>query len=162
MERFGMELALELGDAGIPMMLYPMPILGATSRSPAGTAVVERPRSSLAVTAIQLSPRRADWCTPAAHCPSCARLVLRQRPEACCCALQGRWRVSGLPAGLGWGGTRPQPGAQYAENTLGLVLELMAARTFFGAGLLDSVRRCRSRLVIADRVPAWSRACCAA
>ena len=56
MERFGMELALELGDAGIPMMLYPMPILGATSPvTPAGTAVVGAAEILAAVTAIQLS-----------------------------------------------------------------------------------------------------------
>ena len=40
-ERFGMDLAFALADAGIPIFLYPMPILGATAPvTPAGTAVV--------------------------------------------------------------------------------------------------------------------------
>jgi trimethylamine--corrinoid protein Co-methyltransferase len=62
----------------------------------------------------------------------------------------------GLPAGLGWGGTKAkQPEAQAAyENTLGLVLEMMAGADFcFGAGLLDSVSQMSlEELVIADEV----------
>jgi trimethylamine--corrinoid protein Co-methyltransferase len=62
----------------------------------------------------------------------------------------------GLPAGLGWGGTKAkQPEAQSAyENTLGLVLEMMAgADVLFGAGLLDSVQQMSlEELVIADEV----------
>src|SRR5450759_5303125 len=62
----------------------------------------------------------------------------------------------GLPAGLGWGGTKAkQPEAQSAyENTLGMVLELSAGADFlFGAGLLDSVQQLSlEELVIADEV----------
>ena len=70
-------------------------------------------------------------------------------------ALQGQMaRYWGMPAGLGWGGTKAkQPEAQSAyENTLGLVLELMAgADVIFGAGLLDSVQQMSlEELVIAD------------
>jgi trimethylamine--corrinoid protein Co-methyltransferase len=63
-------------------------------------------------------------------------------------------RYWGMPAGLGWGGTKAkQPEAQSAyENTLGLALELMAgADVVFGAGLLDSVQQMSlEELVIAD------------
>jgi trimethylamine--corrinoid protein Co-methyltransferase len=65
-------------------------------------------------------------------------------------------RFYGMPAGLGWGGTKAkQPEAQAAyENTLGLVLELAAGADFlFGAGLLDSVQQMSlEELVIADEV----------
>ena len=64
-----------------------------------------------------------------------------------------RW---GLPAGLGWGGTKAKrPDAQAAyENTLGLMLEMVAGADFcFGAGLLDSVSQMSlEELVIADEV----------
>jgi trimethylamine--corrinoid protein Co-methyltransferase len=72
-------------------------------------------------------------------------------------AVQGQMaHYWGLPAGLGWGGTKAkQPEVQSAyENTLGLVLELMAgADLLFGAGLLDSVQiMSLEELVIADEV----------
>ena len=55
-ERFGMDLAFTLAPAGIPMMLYPMPILGATAPvTPAGTAVVNNAEILGAITAIQLA-----------------------------------------------------------------------------------------------------------
>jgi trimethylamine--corrinoid protein Co-methyltransferase len=64
-----------------------------------------------------------------------------------------RW---GLPAGLGWGGTKAkQPEAQSAyDNALGLVLEMAAGADFcFGAGLLDSTQYLSlEELVIADEV----------
>jgi trimethylamine--corrinoid protein Co-methyltransferase len=65
-------------------------------------------------------------------------------------------RFYGLPAGLGWGGTKgKEPGAQSAyENTLGMMLELFAGADFlFGAGLLDSVTQMSlEELVVADEV----------
>jgi trimethylamine--corrinoid protein Co-methyltransferase len=159
MERFGMELAFELGEAGIPMMLYPMPILGATSPvTPAGTAVVGAAEILAAVTAIQLARPGARLV----HAGGPTALFMRTGsyfanvPEALVLrALQGQLaRFWGLPAGLGWGGTKAkQPEAQAAyENTLGLVLELMAGADFcFGAGLLDSVQQMSlEELVIAD------------
>ncbi len=161
MERFGMELALALGEAGIPMMLYPMPILGATSPvTPAGTAVVGAAEILAAVTAIQLSSPGARLV----HAGGPTALFMRTGsyfanvPEALLLrAVQGQMaRFWGLPAGLGWGGTKAkQPEAQSAyENTLGLVLEMMAGADFvFGAGLLDSVQQMSlEELVIADEV----------
>jgi trimethylamine--corrinoid protein Co-methyltransferase len=159
MERFGMELAFELGAAGIPMMLYPMPILGATSPvTPAGTAVVGAAEILAAVTAIQLGCPGAR----VVHAGGPTALFMRTGsyfanvPEALLLrALQGQMaRYWGMPAGLGWGGTKAkQPEAQSAyENTLGLALELMAGADFvFGAGLLDSVQQMSlEELVIAD------------
>lgn len=161
MERFGMELAFELGEAGIPMLLYPMPILGATSPvTPAGTAVVGAAEILAAVTAIQLACPGARLV----HAGGPTALFMRTGayfanvPEALLLrALQGQLaRFWGLPAGLGWGGTKAKrPDAQSAyENTLGLVLELLAgADLVFGAGLLDSVQQMSlEELVIADEV----------
>ena len=161
MERFGMELALALGDAGIPMMLYPMPILGATSPvTPAGTAVVGAAEILAAVTAIQLSSPGARLV----HAGGPTALFMRTGsyfanvPEALLLrAVQGQMaRRWGLPAGLGWGGTKAKrPDAQAAyENTLGLMLEMAAGADFcFGAGLLDSVSQMSlEELVIADEV----------
>ena len=55
-ERFGMDLAFELAAAGIPIFLYPMPILGATAPvTPAGAAVVGNAELLAAITAIQLA-----------------------------------------------------------------------------------------------------------
>ena len=162
MERFGMELAFELGEAGIPMMLYPMPILGATSPvTPAGHGGRRRGGD----------PRRRDGhpalAAPAralVHAGGPTALFMRTGsyfanvPEALLLrALQGQMaRYWGLPAGLGWGGTKAKrPDAQAAyENTLGLVLEMMAGADFcFGAGLLDSVSQMSlEELVIADEV----------
>ncbi len=72
-------------------------------------------------------------------------------------AVQGQMaRFYGLPAGLGWGGTKgKEPGVQAAyENTLGMMLELFAGADFlFGAGLLDSVTQMSlEELVVADEV----------
>jgi trimethylamine--corrinoid protein Co-methyltransferase len=161
MERFGMELAFELAAAGIPMMLYPMPILGATAPvTPAGTAVVGAAEILGAVTAIQLACPGAKLI----HAGGPTALYMRTGayfanvPEALLLrAAQAQMaRYWGLPAGIGWGGTKAkQPEAQSAyENTLGLVLEMAAgADVLFGAGLLDSVQQMSlEELVIADEV----------
>jgi trimethylamine--corrinoid protein Co-methyltransferase len=160
-ERFGMDLAFTLAEAGIPMMLYPMPILGATAPvTPAGTAVVNNAEILGAVTAIQLAHPGAKLI----HAGGPTALYMRTGayfanvPEALLLrALQGQMaRFYGLPAGLGWGGTKDkQPGAQSAyENTLGMTLELFAGADFlFGAGLLDSVTQMSlEELVVADEV----------
>ena len=161
MERFGMELAFALGEAGIPMMLYPMPILGATAPvTPAGTAVVGAAEILGAVTAIQLACPGARLV----HAGGPTALYMRTGayfanvPEALLLrAAQAQMaRYWGLPAGIGWGGTKAKkPDAQSAyENTLGLVLEMAAGADFlFGAGLLDSVQQMSlEELVIADEV----------
>jgi len=158
-ERFGMDLAFELAAAGIPIFLYPMPILGATAPvTPAGAAVVGNAELLAAVTAVQLAVPGA----PLIHAGGPAALDMRSGgyaanvPEALLLrAGQAQMaRFYGLPAGLGWGGTKAmQPGAQAAyENALGLLLEFLAgADLLFGAGLLDSVQQLSlEELVIAD------------
>jgi trimethylamine--corrinoid protein Co-methyltransferase len=143
------------------MMLYPMPILGATAPvTPAGAAVVNNAEILGAVTAIQLAHPGARLI----HAGGPTALYMRTGayfanvPEALLLrALQGQMaRFYGLPAGLGWGGTKDkEPGAQSAyENTLGMMLELFAGADFlFGAGLLDSVTQMSlEELVVADEV----------
>jgi trimethylamine--corrinoid protein Co-methyltransferase len=160
-ERFGMELAFALAAAGIPLMLYPMPILGATAPvTPAGTAVVNNTEILAAITAVQLACPGAKIV----HAGGPTALFMRTGayfanvPEALMLrAAQAQMAgFYGLPAGLGWGGTKAkQPEAQAAyENTLGLLLEMAAGADFlFGAGLLDSVQQMSlEELVIADEV----------
>jgi trimethylamine--corrinoid protein Co-methyltransferase len=160
-ERFGMDLAFTLAAAGIPMMLYPMPILGATAPvTPAGTAVVNNAEILGAITAIQLAWPGAKLI----HAGGPTALFMRTGayfanvPEALLLrAVQGQMAAFyGMPAGLGWGGTKgKEPGVQAAyENTLGLMLELFAGADFlFGAGLLDSVTQMSlEELVVADEV----------
>jgi trimethylamine---corrinoid protein Co-methyltransferase len=160
-ERFGMELAFELAEAGIPLMLYPMPILGATAPvTPAGAAVVNATEILAAITAVQLACPGAKIV----HAGGPTALFMRTGayfasvPEALLLrAAQAQMaRFYGMPAGLGWGGTKAkQPEAQSAyENTLGMVLEMAAGADFlFGAGLLDSVQQMSlEELVIADEV----------
>ena len=158
-ERFGMELAFELAEAGIPMMLYPMPILGATAPvTPAGTAVVNNTEILAAITAVQLAHPGAKIV----HAGGPTALFMRTGayfanvPEALLLrGVQAQMAAFyGMPAGLGWGGTKAKrPDAQSAyENTLGLLLEFAAGADFlFGAGLLDSVSQMSlEELVIAD------------
>ena len=160
-ERFGMELAFELAEAGIPLMLYPLPILGATAPvTPAGAAVVNNTEILAAVTAVQLACPGAKivhaggptalYMRTGAYFANVPEALLLRAAQAQMAAFYG------MPAGLGWGGTKAkQPEAQAAyENTLGMVLELSAGADFlFGAGLLDSVQQLSlEELVIADEV----------
>ena len=160
-ERFGMELAFALAEAGIPMMLYPMPILGATAPvTPAGTAVVNNTEILAAITVVQLAYPGARIV----HAGGPTALFMRTGayfanvPEALMLrAVQAQMAARyGMPAGLGWGGTKAkQPEAQSAyENTTGMLLEYLAGADFlFGAGLLDSVQQMSlEELVIADEV----------
>ena len=160
-ERFGMDLAFALAAAGIPIFLYPMPILGATApATPAGAAVVNNTELLAALTAIQLACPGA----PLVHAGGPAALDMRTGgyfanvPEALLLrAAQAQMAdFYGMPAGLGWGGTKAmKPDAQAAyENTSGMLLEMLAgADLLFGAGLLDSVQQlCLEELVIADEV----------
>ncbi len=160
-ERFGMELAFTLADAGIPSMLYPMPIMGATApATPAGMAVVNNAEIVAAVTAIELyrpgarvihagGPTALDMRTGSYFAAVPESLLLR--------AVQGQMaRFYGLPAGLGYGGTKAKaPDAQAAwENTLTMLLEFFAgADAIFGSGLLDSSQiMALEQLVIDDEV----------
>ncbi len=161
MERFGMDLAFMLANAGIPLFLYPMPILGATAPvTPAGAAVVNTAELLAALTTIQLAVPGA----PLVHAGGPAALDMRTGsyggtvPEILLLrAAQAQMaRFYGLPAGLGFGGTKAmEPGVQAAcETSSGMLLEMLAgADLLFGAGLLDSVQQLSlEELVIADEM----------
>jgi len=160
-ERFGMELAFTLAEAGIPFMIYPMPILGATAPvTPAGTAVVGAAEILAAITAVQLAfpgakiihaggPTALDMRT-GSYFASVPESILLRAVQA---QMADLW---GLPAGLGYGGTlakEPEPQSAW-ENTLTMTLEFLAGADFvFGSGLLDGSQiHALEQLVIDDEV----------
>jgi trimethylamine:corrinoid methyltransferase-like protein len=160
-EHGGMDLAFAFAEAGIPVMLYPMPILGATAPvTMAGTALVTNAEVVAAVTAIQLARPGARLV----HAGGPTALEMRSGsyfaavPESLLLrAVQARMAAFyGLPAGLGYGGTKAKaPDAQSAwENSLAMLLEFLAGADFlFGCGLLDSSRiYAPEQLVIDDEV----------
>ncbi|MEZ5126452.1 MAG: trimethylamine methyltransferase family protein [Thermoleophilia bacterium] len=160
-ERFGMDLAFTLAAAGIPIFIYPMPILGATApATPAGAQVVANAEMLAAVTAIQLAHPGAPLIYaggPAALDMQSGRYAANLPEVILVRAAQAHMaRFYGLPAGLGWGGTKAQePGAQAGyENAAGLLLEFLAGgELLFGAGLLDSVQQLSlEELVLADEM----------
>lgn len=160
-ERFGMDLAFTLAEAGIPFMLYPMPILGATAPvTPAGLAVVNTCEVLAAVTAVQLAhpgakiihaggPTALDMRTGAYFAAAPESMLLR--------GVQAQMAAYyGLPAGLGYGGTKAKatdPQAAW-ENTLTMLVEFLAGADFvFGSGLLDGSQiMALEQLVLDDEV----------
>ncbi len=160
-ERYGMDLAFTLADAGIPFMLYPMPILGATAPvTPAGTAIVNNCEILAAVTAVQLArpgariihaggPTALDMRTGSYFAAVPESILLR--------AVQAQMAdYYGLPAGLGYGGTQAKatdPQAAW-ENTLTMLVEFLAGADFiFGSGLLDGSQiMALEQLVLDDEV----------
>lgn len=160
-EHGGMDVAFTLAAAGVPLMLYPMPLLGATAPvTPAGAAVVANAELLAAVTAVQLAVPGA----PLIHAGGPTTLDMRSGayaaavPEAMLLrALQARMAAFyGLPAGLGYGGTGArEPDARAAsENALTMLLEFLAGADFvFGCGLLaGSQVHALEQLVIDDEV----------
>ncbi len=160
-EHGGMDLAFTLADAGIPFMLYPMPILGATAPiTPAGTAVVNNAEIVAAVAAVQLAcpgariihaggPTALDMRTGSYFATVPEAILLR--------GIQGQMAAFyGLPGGLGYGGTKAkEPDAQAAwENALTMLVEFLSGADFvFGSGLLDSSQiYAPEQLVIDDEV----------
>jgi trimethylamine---corrinoid protein Co-methyltransferase len=144
-ERFGMDLAFTLAEAGIPFMLYPMPILGATAPvTPAGTAVMNNTEILAAIVATQLGvpgariihaggPTALDMRSGSYFAAVPESILLR--------AVQAQMAAFyGLPAGLGYGGTKakePEPQSAW-ENTLTMAMEMFGGADFiFGTGLLD-------------------------
>ncbi|HQG54190.1 MAG TPA: trimethylamine methyltransferase family protein [Thermoleophilia bacterium] len=157
-ERFGMDLAFTLAEAGIPFMLYPMPILGATAPvTPAGTAVVNNAEIVAAVVAVQLAFPGA----PIIHAGGPTALDMRTgsyfaagpEPMLLRCIQAQMAAFYGLPAGLGYGGTKAkEPDAQAAwENTLTMLTEFLAGADFiFGSGLLDGSQIFAPELLVID------------
>jgi trimethylamine--corrinoid protein Co-methyltransferase len=160
-ERFGMDLAFTLAEAGIPFMLYPMPILGATAPvTPAGTAVVNNTEILAAIVATQLAVPGAKTV----HAGGPTSLDMRSGsyfasvPESVLLrAVQAQMaQFYGLPAGLGYGGTKakePEPQSAW-ENAFTMALEFFAGADFiFGAGLLDGSQiHALEQFVIDDEV----------
>jgi trimethylamine--corrinoid protein Co-methyltransferase len=156
-ERFGMDLALFLAAAGIPVSFYPMPILGATApASVAGAAVVNNAEFLSALTVVQLACPGA----PVLHGGGPTAMSMRSgaylsnAPEALVLrGLQGHMAdFYGVPAWYGAGATTAkEPGLQSAwENALGMFMAYAnGADLTFGSGLLDGSRiLCLESLVV--------------
>jgi trimethylamine--corrinoid protein Co-methyltransferase len=160
-ERYGMDLALTLAEAGIPVSFYPMPIVGATAPiTLAGAAVVGNAEMLSATVLTQLAvpgakvihgggPTAMNMASGAYASNSPEAMLLR--------GLQGQMaRFYGLPAWYGSGATTAkEPGAQSAyENALALLTAyLCGADVTFGTGLLDGSRiLCLENIVIDDEV----------
>jgi len=160
-ERFGMDLALTLSEAGIPVSFYPMPILGATAPATlAGAAVVNNAELLSATALVQLAlpgaPVIHGGGPTTMHMSSGA--YASNSPEAMLLrALQGQMATFyGMPSWFGAGATTAkEPGAQAAyENAIAMVVAYAGgADLTFGTGLLDGSRiLCLENMVIDDEI----------
>ena len=160
-ERFGMDLALVLAEAGIPVSFYPMPILGATGPvTIAGSAVVNNAEFVSGATLVQLAhpgakvihgggPTAMDMNSGAYASNSPEALLQR--------GCQGHMAdFYGVPAWYGAGATTAkEPGIQSAyENTLAMFMAYAnGADVTFGTGLLDGSRiLCLENMVVDDEI----------
>jgi trimethylamine--corrinoid protein Co-methyltransferase len=160
-ERFGMDLALTLAEAGIPISFYPMPILGATAPATlAGAAVVNNAELVSATVLVQLAfpgakvlhgggPTAMSMSSGAYASNSPEAVVLR--------AVQGH--MADLYHMSSWYGagatTAKEPGVQSGyENALAMLLTYATgADLAFGTGLLDGSRiLCLENMVIDNEV----------
>ncbi len=157
-ERFGMDLALTMAEAGIPVNFYPMPILGATAPiTIAGAAVVNNAELVSAAAVVQLAfpgakvvhaggPTAMYMDTGSYASSSPEALLLR--------AIQGQMAdFYGIPAWFGAGGTTAkEPGVQSAyENALAMFSAYAAgADCTFGTGLLDGSRILALEQIVTD------------
>ena len=160
-ERFGMDLALTLAEAGIPVSFYPMPIVGATAPvTLAGSAVVGNAEMLSAMTVVQLAHPGAKVIHgggPTAMNMSSGAYASNSPEATLLRGAQGQMAdFYGMPAWYGSGATAaPEPGAQSAyENTLAMMMAyLCGADVTFGTGLLDGSRvLCLENMVIDDEV----------
>ena len=160
-ERFGMDLALTLAEAGIPVSFYPMPILGATGPiTIAGSAVVTNAEMLSGTVLVQLAypgakvihgggPTAMYMDTGAYASNSPEAMLLR--------GCQGHMAdFYGMPAWYGAGATTAkEPGIQSAyENTLAMFMAYAnGADVTFGTGLLDGSRiLCLENMVVDDEI----------
>ncbi len=160
-ERYGMDLALTLAEAGIPMSFYPMPILGATGPvTIAGSAVVNNAEMLSGTVLVQLAqpgakvihgggPTAMDMGSGAYASNAPEAILLR--------SIQGHMAdFYGMPAWYGAGATTAkEPGAQSAyENTIAMMMAYAnGADVTFGTGLLDGSRiLCLENMVVDDEV----------
>jgi trimethylamine--corrinoid protein Co-methyltransferase len=160
-ERYGMDLALVLAEAGIPVSFYPMPILGATGPvTIAGSAVVTNAEFVSGATLVQLAhpgakvihgggPTAMEMRSGAYASNSPEAMLLR--------SCQGHMAdFYGVPAWYGAGATTAkEPGIQSAyENTLAMFMAYAnGADVTFGTGLLDGSRiLCLENMVVDDEI----------
>ena len=160
-ERYGMDLALTLAEAGIPVSFYPMPILGATGPiTIAGSAVVNNAEFLSGATLVQLAHPGA----PVMHGGGPTAMYMNSgayasnSPEAMLIrACQGHMAdFYGVPAWYGAGATTAkEPGIQSAyENALAMFMAYSnGADVTFGTGLLDGSRiLCLENMVVDDEI----------
>ena len=160
-ERFGMDLALTLAEAGIPVSFYPMPILGATGPvTIAGSAVVTNAEFVSGATLVQLAYPGA----PVIHGGGPTAMYMNSgayasnSPEAILLrSCQGHMAdFYGVPAWYGAGATTAkEPGIQSAyENAIAMFMAYAnGADVTFGTGLLDGSRiLCLENMVVDDEI----------
>jgi len=160
-ERFGMDLALTLAEAGIPVSFYPMPILGATGpMTIAGSAVVNNAEFVSGAALVQLAHPGA----PVIHGGGPTAMYMNSgayasnSPEAVLLrSCQGFMAdFYGVPAWYGAGATTAkEPGIQSAyENTIAMFMAYACgADVTFGTGLLDGSRiLCLENMVVDDEI----------
>jgi trimethylamine--corrinoid protein Co-methyltransferase len=160
-ERYGMDLAVTLAEAGIPVSFYPMPILGATGPiTIAGTAVVTNAEFVSGAALVQLAHPGAKVIhgggPTAIYMDSGA--YASNSPEALLLrGCQGHMAdFYGVPAWYGAGATTAkEPGIQSAyENALAMFMAYSnGADVTFGTGLLDGSRiLCLENMVVDDEI----------
>jgi trimethylamine---corrinoid protein Co-methyltransferase len=160
-ERYGMDLALTLAEAGIPVSFYPMPILGATGPiTIAGSAVMTNAEFVSGAALVQLAHPGAKVIhgggPTAMHMSSGA--YASNSPEAMLLrSCQGHMAdFYGVPTWYGAGATTAkEPGIQSAyENTLAMFMAYAnGADVTFGTGLLDGSRiLCLENMVVDDEI----------
>jgi trimethylamine---corrinoid protein Co-methyltransferase len=160
-ERFGMDLALVLAEAGIPVSFYPMPILGATGPvTIAGSAVVNNAEFVSGATLVQLAHPGAKVIHgggPTAMYMSSGAYASNSPEALLLRSCQGHMAdFYGVPAWYGAGATTAkEPGIQSAyENTLAMFMAYAnGADVTFGTGLLDGSRiLCLENMVVDDEI----------
>jgi len=160
-ERFGMDLALTLAEAGIPVSFYPMPILGATGPvTIAGSAVVNNAEFLSGATLLQLAHPGAKVIHgggPTAMYMSSGAYASNSPEALLLRSCQGHMAdFYGVPAWYGAGATTAkEPGIQSAyENTLAMFMAYAnGADVTFGTGLLDGSRiLCLENMVVDDEI----------
>jgi trimethylamine--corrinoid protein Co-methyltransferase len=157
-ERFGMDLALTLAEAGIPVSFYPMPILGATAPvTIAGAAVVNNAELLSAVTVLQLAfpgARVLHGGGPTAMSMDSGAYASNSPEAMLLRAIQGQMAdFYRMPAWFGAGATTAkEPGVQSAyENALAMLTAYASgADLTFGTGLLDGSRILALEQIVAD------------
>jgi len=160
-ERYGMDLALTLAEAGIPVSFYPMPILGATGPvTIAGSAVVTNAEFLSGATLVQLAHPGAKVIHgggPTAMYMSSGAYASNSPEAMLLRSCQGHMAdFYGVPAWYGAGATTAkEPGIQSAyENTLAMFMAYAnGADVTFGTGLLDGSRiLCLENIVVDDEI----------